>query len=108
MYLDIKGLVTTGIGNLIDPVAAALAVQFVRNDDGADASPDGIRVEWQSLKDDKDALAAAGCHACRPPRTQLTLTDAAIDQLVGEKLSQFEATLRATTPDFASLDDWPA
>jgi GH24 family phage-related lysozyme (muramidase) len=108
MYLDIKGLVTTGIGNLIDPVDSALAVEFVHNGDGDAASEDEIRSEWQSLKDDKDALAAAGWRACRPPRTQLTITDSAIDQLVSEKLFQFEATLRATTAQFASLDDWPA
>ena len=108
MYLDIKGLVTTGIGNLIDPVDSALGVEFVRNDDGAAASSDEIRSEWQGLKDDKDALAVAGWRACRPPRTQLTITDAAIDQLVSAKLFQFESTLRATTPQFAGLDDWPA
>ena len=30
MYLDVKGLVTVAIGNLIDPVAAALSLPFVR------------------------------------------------------------------------------
>ena len=38
MYLDIKGFVTTGMGNLIDPVPAALALTW-HDADGMRASP---------------------------------------------------------------------
>jgi len=32
MYVDVKGLVTTGIGNLIDLLSAALELPFHHND----------------------------------------------------------------------------
>jgi hypothetical protein len=107
MYLDVKGLVTVGIGNLIDPVDLALALPFVHKQDESPATQDEIRAEWESLKADKDELAKAGWTACTP-RTQLKLTDQDLDALVLSKAAQFEATLRSTTPEFASFDSWPA
>src|SRR5207244_2818316 len=43
MYLDIKGLVKTGVGNLIDPVGLALKLPFVHKADGSPASEVEIR-----------------------------------------------------------------
>jgi GH24 family phage-related lysozyme (muramidase) len=107
MYLDIKGLVSVGIGNLIDPVELALALPFVHKEGGSPATPDEIQAEWESLKADKDALAKAGWKACTP-RTHLQLSEQEIDTLVLTKAAQFESTLRSVTPEFASFDGWPA
>lgn len=105
MYLDIKGLVTIGIGNLIDPVDAALNLPFVHKADGSSASQDEIRTEWNSLKSQPD-LAQKGYQACAP-LTNLMLTDASIAQLVTAKMNQFASTLKATS-EFSNMDSWPA
>ncbi|HVG20553.1 MAG TPA: hypothetical protein VNI02_16000, partial [Blastocatellia bacterium] len=86
MYLDIKGLVTVGVGNLIDPVSAALGLPFryknrpdIKNA-GQLASRDDIEAEWKLLKG-KPELAQKGHRACAP-LTRLELDDAAIDTLI--------------------------
>jgi len=103
MYLDIKGLVTTGIGNLIDPVGLALKLPFVHGGDGSPASEDEIRAEWQRLKDDQ-SLAQKGHKACEGI-TELRLTDAAIDQIV---LAKFDGNDRVLRQAFSNWNDWPA
>src|ERR1035438_435384 len=66
MYLDILGLVTVGVGNLIDPVEAALALPFqFKNNPGSAATQDQIAQEWQTLKNDT-SLATKGYKACEP------------------------------------------
>src|SRR5690242_21318627 len=71
MYLDIKGLVTVGVGNLIDPVELATALPFRFKDKpgigtpGALASTNQIAAEWRKLKNTK-SLAKKGHLACAP------------------------------------------
>jgi GH24 family phage-related lysozyme (muramidase) len=103
MYLDVKGLVTIGIGNLIDPVSAALGLPFVHRADGSAASRDEIGSEWSALKNNP-SLAQRGHLACKP-LTQLGLTDAAIDDLVRSRLDGNEVFLKQAFPDWES---WPA
>src|SRR6185437_14187423 len=104
MYLDIKGLVTTGMGNLIDPVSAALALSWSDANDGR-ASPDQVSAEWNRMKNNH-ALAHQGAQAARAVAT-LHLRDADIDALILGKLDQNEAILKAF-PAFSDLDAWPA
>ena len=53
MYLDVKGLVTVGVGNLMDPVSVAQTLPFrFKNKPGisapgSPATPDQIAQEWQ-------------------------------------------------------------
>lgn len=102
MYADVKGLVTTGIGNLIDPVGAALALPW-KHKDGRSATPDEIRAEWTKVKGHTELkLKGGGAYA---KVTSLVLDDAAIDHLVATKLQQNEAVLRQRFPSF---DRWPA
>ncbi|GAB4009031.1 lysozyme family protein [Nocardioides ultimimeridianus] len=103
MYLDIKALVTTGVGNLIDPVDAALGLPFTHKSTGKAATSDEIRQEWTMLKGRTD-LAQKGYKACEPI-TDLRLSDADIDALVLKKLDANDAVLKKTFPDFES---WPA
>jgi hypothetical protein len=103
MYLDIKGLVTTGVGNLIDPVGLALKLPFVHKGDGSPGSEVEIRAEWQRLKDDQ-SLAQKGYKACEGI-TELRLTDAAIDQIV---LTKFDGNDRVLRQAFSNWSDWPA
>lgn len=104
MYLDIRGLVTTGMGNLIDPVEAALRLTWYDTDE-ATATEDQVRNEWSRIKNDC-ALAHLGAQAARRVAT-LHLSDADIDGLILEMLDHDEAILKAN-PAFADFDDWPA
>jgi GH24 family phage-related lysozyme (muramidase) len=103
MYADVKGLVTTGVGNLIEPVAAAVALPF-QHANGVAATAAEITAAWQDIKNNGLTLGAAGANACAT-RNDLRLTDAAIDNLVSSKLASNEATFLRSFPDFES---WPA
>lgn len=102
MYLDVLGLVTTGVGNLIDSVPAAVALPF-KDKAGNKASAAQISAEWTKLKAMKE-LAKKGHRACEAV-TELRLTDADIDALVRQRLALNEAHLVTVFPDWAT---WPA
>jgi hypothetical protein len=104
MYLDIKGLVTVAVGNLIDPVELAQSLPF-RFKSGDPATAAQIAAEWQRLKSDPD-LARRGYQACESI-TQLELGDAAIDSLILARLTSDEGHLKRQ-PSFQSFDIWPA
>jgi hypothetical protein len=104
MYLDIKGLVTTGMGNLIDPVDAAVRLTW-RSPDGTVATPDLVHQEWTRIKTNL-RLAHQGAQAARRVAT-LHLDDADIEALILAKLDHDEEILKAN-PAFADFDDWPA
>lgn len=111
MYLDIKGLVTVGVGNLVDPVGAATALPFRFKKrpgiatPGAIASHAQIAAEWNKLKSNA-ALAHAGHCACEP-LTELELDDDAVNALICERLSGNESFLKRQQP-FKQFDSWPA
>lgn len=111
MYLDIKGLVTVGVGNLIDPVELATALPFSFKTrpgiaaPGAPASRDQITAEWQKLKADS-SLARKGARACDAV-TELELHNDAIDELIGDRLARNERFLIRQEP-FKAFGDWPA
>lgn len=100
MYLDIKGLVTTGVGNLIDPVEYALALPWKRG--GERVGPSVIRDEWERVKGDT-RLAQAGYIAAGTVTT-LRLDDPDIDALVLAKLGANHAVLQRRFPE---IDAWP-
>mgnify|MGYP006266444431 CR=1 FL=1 len=100
MYTDNKGLVTTGVGNLIDPIAAALVLPWKRSD-GNDASQDEISAEWHKVK---DAYPAVQSTADRSLAT-LHLEPADIDRLVASKAKSNEDVIRGQLPGY---DSWPA
>ena len=104
MYLDVKGLVTTGMGNLIDPLPAALTLPW-RAAVGTLASPQDIRAEWTGIKNNV-ALAHQGAQAARAVAT-LHLDDAAIDAIILNKLVQNETILKAFQA-FEDFGTWPA
>ena len=93
MYLDIKGLVTTGMGNLIDPIEAALRLTW-RGADGSTAAPDVVRHEWSRIK--TNLALASWVRQLRRVAT-LHLDAADIDTLILDKLDHDEAILRAST-----------
>jgi len=106
MYLDVRGLVTIGVGNLIDPIEAALALPFHSlAAPGAVATEAQISAEWHRIKSDP-TLATRGYKACES-MTQLRLDDAAVDALIASRLAGNEASLKKKLA-FAHFDTWPA
>jgi GH24 family phage-related lysozyme (muramidase) len=111
MYLDILGLVTVGVGNLIDPVVLATALPFrFKNKPGVAApgtlaSKDQINAEWQKLKSNT-SLAKKGHLACAPV-TDLELNDEAVNDLIAQRLAGNESFLKRQQ-SFKDFDTWPA
>jgi GH24 family phage-related lysozyme (muramidase) len=120
MYLDWKGWVSTGVGNLIDathqpmsaPTAAertaslALANQFRwSTTDGNPADAGLVAQDWDTVKARLD-LAPSG-HLAFQPLTRLQLADNEIDRMIFVKVDQKEAYLKSRA-EFADFDNWPA
>jgi GH24 family phage-related lysozyme (muramidase) len=115
MYLDIKSLVTTGIGNLID---ADSGDHFGTNPHlmpeayglgwappgGAPVSTAAIDAEYQRIK---YSGSANWSFPQRIALCQLFITDQAIDELVARKADSFGAFL-VGRPDFAGFETFPA
>jgi hypothetical protein len=111
MYQDIKGLVTVGVGNLIDPVGQAKELPFrwknkpgLKNP-GMPASKADIEAEWKKIKDDP-TLALKGHRACEGI-TNLELSGEAIDALIAKRLQENETYL-IKQANFKNFDKWPA
>ena len=111
MYLDVKGLVTVGVGNLIDPVELAQAQPFRFKDKpgiaapGSPATADQIAAEWKKLKDDP-SLGKKGAGACKAI-TDLELSDDSIGALISKRLTDNEGFLKRQQW-FQAFDTWPA
>jgi len=103
MYLDIKGLVTIGIGNLIDAEASVRNLPFTHKLTRAAATQKEILAEWRKLKRMPE-LAQKGHKACEAI-TDLRLSDEDIAALVERRLLANEALVRQT---FREWDDFPA
>jgi hypothetical protein len=106
MYLDVKGLVTVGVGNLIDRVELATALPFrFKNQPEQHASGAQIEAEWHKLKSDP-SLASKGHHACAA-LTELELGNESIDTLINHRLTSNEALLK-DQESFHAFENWPA
>jgi GH24 family phage-related lysozyme (muramidase) len=97
MYLDTKGLVTTGIGNLVKTAGAAAALPFVIIPRGTAASDEEKSAGWGAVKAMPPGLRARAYEsAC-----QLRLTDVAVNVLVRERLDgEFLPHIRGRLPAF--------
>jgi hypothetical protein len=112
MYLDVKRLITTGIGNLIDPIDAAVRVRGWKID-GRPATEREVREDWMALRAENDRRIRFGeiplhrQHWKFAARyTRVRLDDAGIAELVIGKLRNNAAHLRAK--HFPQWDSWPA
>lgn len=121
MYLDVKGLVSTGLGNLIDATGPpplrppndserVASHQIARRllwltESEEEASGEDVDAEWDQIKARLDQ-ARFGGGTFRQFAT-LHLSDEEIDRLVFDKLDEMEGVLRRRPP-FAGFDDFPA
>lgn len=102
MYLDVKGLVTTGVGNLIDPISAAVGLPW-KNPDGTRASQAAIRAAWETVKNKPGWRLRGGVIYGSLTTIRLDWPD--VEALVRKKLRQIESDIVARFPAF---DAWPA
>jgi len=100
-YLDVKGLVTTGVGNLCDPIAFAIGLPWQIG--GYAATEQEIVAAWTLVKSRQDLKEAGG--GAFASLTNLRLSDSAIDNLVASKAASNEIILRRYFPNY---DDLPA
>jgi hypothetical protein len=110
MYADVKNLVTTGMGNLIDgspdanPEAPAVALGWHHERDGSKATPAEIVGAWHAVKN--AGLAGVGGGSPKfAALSDLRLDDSAIQQLIDAKVAQNDAILNKR---FAGYHAWPA
>lgn len=112
MYLDRLGNVTSGMGDLLEPVGAALAVEWV-NPDGSTVSDADVAAAWNAVdalrSDPKGELQTSGPATqgggAFGPYTTIRLTPTTIQALVAGKLDSMEPTLRAR---YKNWDSQPA
>lgn len=102
MYADVKQLVTTGVGNLIDPVALAVGLPWKRPD-GTVANTSEVVAEWWRVKNDV-TLSMRG-HRAAALVTKLRLSDDAVRELVFRKLDECDRDLAVR---FHGWDNFPA
>lgn len=101
MYTDSIGLVTTGMGNLIDPVTRALQLAWYHRVGNSIATPDEVAEEWQRVK----AAHVPGAYdAPKDVRiTSLYLHPEAIQSLVQTTLEVNEGILCGWLTNFGSF-----
>ncbi len=98
MYLDVLGLVTIGLGCLIDPAPMAVDLPFLRKSDNKFATSNEILNEWNAIKDNK-TLAKHG-HLAAKKFATLYLSEQSIDSLASKRMLQFEQDLKKGFPNW--------
>ncbi|MER6185215.1 peptidoglycan-binding domain-containing protein [Streptomyces sp. NPDC001652] len=116
MYLDVKSLVSTGVGNLLDaddpddfgsnpvPLADIFTLGWFDKDSFAQAANAEISAEYTTVKFSGTAFSSI---PQKKAITRLRISNQAIDNLCKSKLASFEASLKTRVP-FAGLNNWPA
>lgn len=108
MYIDRLGWVTTGMGNLIDPVSMALPLPW-KNSDGSRATPDQIAAAWNTIdglrSDPKGQVQTSGPGSqgggTQGGYTSIRITKQDVQTLVASKMRENEQHLLAGLPNFA-------
>lgn len=109
MYLDKKGLVTIGIGHLIDPINQALKLEFGYKGGGGTASAGEVTTEWQTVKQSQK-LMNIGAPAF-DKITKLALTDQGIQKMVKDSAAAIENYIKTNASAkkfYGDFDKWPA
>ncbi len=109
MYLDVKGLVTVGVGHLIDPVHMALKLEFGPKGGGGPVSAAEVTAEWQKIKARKDIVNKGG--EAFGAITSLVLTDKGIKKMVLDDANAIENYIKtngSAQKFYADFNNWPA
>jgi len=100
MYLDTRGFVTVGVGELLANADKAETLSFV-DPDGEVSTQDAILDEFNRVS----ALVPAKVAAFYRSSTSPLLPHAAIDTLLMNHLNLFDGQLAARFPNYASFPD---
>ncbi len=100
MYTDSKGYVTTGTGNLIDPIGMALALEW-RNPDGSLTSQEDIANAWNTVKSAWPDVESTACASL----TTIRLSKASLDKLM---LNRIKANHEDLKHQYKNYVNWPA
>jgi len=109
MYLDLKGLVTVGLGHLCDPVDQALKLEFGPKGGGGAVGGGEVTAEFNTVKARTD-LKGQGS-AAFDAITHLQLSDNGIATMAREDAASIEKYLTtnpAAKPYYANFRSWPA
>jgi len=102
MYQDSRELVTTGTGNLIDPIGMAMNLPWQVG--GRPATADEITSSWNAVKNNTDpSLMSTGARGIAA--NAVRLSDDALDHLRDAKLAEMIATVVSNFPNVLT---WPA
>lgn len=93
MYLDTLGFVTTGRGNLIDPIGDAVHLPWLRKASSTMATLQEITDEWHRVKNRQDLAEAGG--GAFGAITALFLSRPSVDALTARRLALNEGILAA-------------
>lgn len=99
LYADVLGLVTTGMGNLVDPMPAAMGLPW-KLPNGQPASRDQIQASWLAVKLDPKCAKLGWKYAIGLPANSIRLDDSAVTALILGKLDSNDASMQAR------FDDW--
>ena len=105
MYLDVAGLVTTGIGAKIDPFEDWSWIQWVHKD-GSPASASEAKAEWTKVKSMRE-LAQQRNGLLFEPYTNLRLSPESFRKLNSLKLKQNEDYILQHA-GYTNYANWPA
>jgi len=100
MYLDTRGLVTVGVGEMLAAVAAAQALPFI-DGSGNPVAPDIIVAEYNRVAGLPMGQAAGTYRANASP----ILADASIDNLLMGRVRDFDQQLSAKFANYAAFPD---
>ena len=100
MYLDTKGLVTVGVGQMLPDATSAQSLAFV-DSSGQPAAPDAILADFGRVS----GLAPAHSPGFYRVPASLVLPPDAIDTLLMNRVTDFDSQLSGRFPAYASFPD---
>lgn len=100
MYLDMKGLVTVGQGNLIEPIQLGWSYPW-RRKDGSLASQSEYIAEWNIINSKPELAKDGWTAATRYCNLHLSKED--VESLCYEKMDSNEVFLKQRIPEFDAL-----
>ena len=101
MYLDTKGFVTVGVGQMLPNAEAAKQLKFVNATTLDPATSEEIETDYHTVNDQDPGLRAAHYQ----PFTKLTLPQPEIDALLRKRIQEFETGLKREFPEYESYPE---
>lgn len=103
MYLDQKGLVTTGVGNLIDPKEKVNDFEWLRKDDTT-PTPEEVDAEWDQIQKRQADKNKGGMYFKQ--FATLHITPSNLEKVFTKKATDFVGWLQRNE-NFKEIDDFP-